>query len=519
MEQIINVEPENIEQEVIVTQEPLKIMSNNYEELSNKPKINNVTLSGNQTSNDLGLQSKLEAGENIIIEGNVISADSTTDYEELQNKPLINGNELSGDSSAADLGLQGTLEAGDNIIIEGNVISADSTTDYEELQNKPSINNVELTSSMSAADLGIQNTLIPGSGISITNDVIDVTLDLSDYVTSSTLTNTLSSYYTKQQVDTELNNKQNVLTAGDNISISNNTISATDTTYSAGSNVSINANNEISATDTTYTAGSNVTIDASNNNEINVDLSSRVAVSQGVGNSGKILGINSSGNVTPINFDYKNLLNKPRPLYIPPTQNATVDFLDLANGTVYDCGADFTIARYNESTVVASIPVHTGDIFVVSPFDSTEGYSNITLLCVNNMYHIRTNMSDWADNGILPNSKDLYDSLVIKPLPYDNVLSGYECDISTLADGLYVSTVPVVLTGWVSGTYSIGRNAQVTKISGVVIIENTLYIDYDLSTATKRYVESGDIVQTTGQNTDKVVSQKAWTDSFGLEVL
>lgn len=43
----------------------------------------------------------------------------------------------------------------------------------------------------------------------------------------------LSGYYTSSQVDTKLGTKQNTLTAGTNITISGNTISAKDTTYSA----------------------------------------------------------------------------------------------------------------------------------------------------------------------------------------------------------------------------------------------------------------------------------------------
>ena len=58
----------------------------------------------------------------------------------------------------------------------------------------------------------------------------------------------------KQYVDSELSAKQDVLTAGSNISISGNTISATDTKYTAGTNVQISAANVISATDTKYTA-------------------------------------------------------------------------------------------------------------------------------------------------------------------------------------------------------------------------------------------------------------------------
>lgn len=85
-------------------------------------------------------------------------------------------------------------------------------------------------------------------------------------------------YYTKMQADALLANKQDNLTAGSNIQINGTTISATDTTYTAGTglnlvdttfsadtsvlqakltagdNISIN-NNTISATDTTYSAG------------------------------------------------------------------------------------------------------------------------------------------------------------------------------------------------------------------------------------------------------------------------
>ena len=62
--------------------------------------------------------------------------------------------------------------------------------------------------------------------------------------------------------------KQDALTAGQNVSIGDVggvlTISATDTTYSAGTNVSISDQNVISATDTTYSAGNNVSISDQN---------------------------------------------------------------------------------------------------------------------------------------------------------------------------------------------------------------------------------------------------------------
>lgn len=74
--------------------------------------------------------------------------------------------------------------------------STGGTTNYLELANKPKINNVELTGNKTLEDLGIN---IPD----------------------------LENYYTKDTVNEALNKKQNTLTAGDNIIISeDNVISA-----------------------------------------------------------------------------------------------------------------------------------------------------------------------------------------------------------------------------------------------------------------------------------------------------
>lgn len=66
-----------------------------YNELDNKPRINGHTLSGNKSADNLGLQDKLTAGENITISsGNVISAESggVTSYNDLTDKPKYNIN-------------------------------------------------------------------------------------------------------------------------------------------------------------------------------------------------------------------------------------------------------------------------------------------------------------------------------------------------------------------------------------------------------------------------------------------
>lgn len=53
--------------------------TSNYNELTNKPRVNSVELSGNKSLDDLGIQMELTAGENISIsESGVISASGGT---------------------------------------------------------------------------------------------------------------------------------------------------------------------------------------------------------------------------------------------------------------------------------------------------------------------------------------------------------------------------------------------------------------------------------------------------------
>ena len=79
----------------------------------------------------------------------------------------------------------------------------------------------------------------------------------SPYVTTLPQT-----YFTEEQKAQARENidVQQSLTAGSNIQINGSTISATDTKYTAGVNVSINSSNVISATDTKYTAGNGLNL-------------------------------------------------------------------------------------------------------------------------------------------------------------------------------------------------------------------------------------------------------------------
>lgn len=108
----------------------------------------------------------------------------------------------------------------------------------------------------------VQDALTAGDNISIEDESGSLVISAVDttYSAGSGLNlagTTFSVDTTTIATQADLDAKQDTLTAGDNITIEDESgalvISATDTTYTAGSNVQISPQNVISATDTTYT--------------------------------------------------------------------------------------------------------------------------------------------------------------------------------------------------------------------------------------------------------------------------
>ena len=120
------------------------------------------------------------------------------------------------------------------------------TTDYEDLINKPSINGTTLEGDVSLEDIGIDNVFtikgsvstpedLPMTGNSI-GDVYYVESVMAGYVWIEVSGTErweelgepidLSDYYTKTETDSLLDDKQDTLTAGTGIDITNNVISA-----------------------------------------------------------------------------------------------------------------------------------------------------------------------------------------------------------------------------------------------------------------------------------------------------
>ena len=144
-----------------------------YDDLTDKPQIEGVTLSGNKTLSDLGAQPAPAAagssGEFLGLDANgdpvwaVPSGSGTTNYNDLTNKPQVAGVTLSGNKTLSDLGAQpapaaaGTAGQMLALDVNGDPVWANPTaSDYAQLLNKPQINSVTLSGNKSLSDLGIQ---------------------------------------------------------------------------------------------------------------------------------------------------------------------------------------------------------------------------------------------------------------------------------------------------------------------------------------------------------------------------
>ena len=102
----------------------------------------------------------------------------------------------------------------------------------------------------------------------LTTNESNIAANASDIADVEERTSTLESDIVT--VHTQLAKKQDVLTAGDNISISDsNVISATDTKYTAGDNISISDSNVISAIGVGVTAGTGLSLSGSTINHSN----------------------------------------------------------------------------------------------------------------------------------------------------------------------------------------------------------------------------------------------------------
>lgn len=219
------------------------------------PTVNNATLTIQENGNNIETftaNSSINKTANITVPTAVTDLSDASDYA----KKSEVSHDIGVESTArenADANLQGQIDA-----ISASSDVTDIVGTYAELQAYDTTHLKD-------------------------NDIIKVLQDEhqndeTTYYRWSTSTSSFSligeegPYYTKSQTDILLNAKQDSLTAGTNISISSNTISATDTTYTAGNGLNLSGTefsadtlvlatqNDLSSKQNTLTAGSNISI-------------------------------------------------------------------------------------------------------------------------------------------------------------------------------------------------------------------------------------------------------------------
>ena len=314
--------------------------TDNYQALNNKPMINGVVLNGNKSSSDLLIPTPInyQAGTGIDITGNVISATGGgggETYTAGENITIDPNNEI----SAVDT----KYTAGDNITItSSNVINA--ILDMTDYYNKTEVD--DLIATMTAVQMEIVDTL-PATGDSNTIYLVSSSGTGSPYeeyvytnnrwVKIGDTTVDLSNYVTIPMQQSELAKKQDKLTSGDNIIITNNNkISAVDTKYYAGANVQINSGNVISATDTKYSAGDNVRITNTGvisatdtkyyaGDNIQISGSNRISATDTKYSAGSGIHINQSNVISDVPY------TATAPLYINGNRVMSVDLTNYYN--------------------------------------------------------------------------------------------------------------------------------------------------------------------------------------------
>lgn len=163
-------------------------------------------------------------------------ADSSAVYTKTEVDDAIDLLATKSELSAVEAAKQDVLTAGSHINITSNVVSADlsnyyNKTEVDDLIDDIAVGEYRVVQTLPATGEHLVIYLVPTG--QTTGDLYDEYIWVNNQWERIGGTNVdLSQYYTKTEADNLLNAKQDTLTAGQNVQISNDVISATDTTYS-----------------------------------------------------------------------------------------------------------------------------------------------------------------------------------------------------------------------------------------------------------------------------------------------
>ena len=315
---------------------------------------------------------------------------------------------------------------------------------------------------------------------------------------------------------------QPLLTAGSNITISDNTISATNTTYTAGSNVSISDQNVISATDTTYSnftgtdgtaAGVAGLVPAPATTDAGKFLKadgtwdtagggSSYTAGDGIDITNSVISATNTGKAKVLTTDDYNW----------PTANPNGFALWKMEAGLYTLDKDATtemhpnyyVGRDNYNNTVSGVDWSSYQGFILTPYRNGSSVGNIATF--------------FSDSGTAS-----FPSYVYSPTVYKAPVTVLDNLTSTSTTSALSAKQGKVLKDLVDSLAFKNAGAPTTATVGTVgqLLEDTtngkLYICTDTTGGTYTWVEVGaggsgpTVVQTTGTSTTDVMSQNATT--------
>ena len=326
-----------------------------------------------------------------------------------------------------------------------NTLRCDTIEINEEILlggDNGNVNEVIFSNGTNASWRHITSLITAGTGINITAGSVVSTAN----VPNSALTNSTIS---GRSLGTNLLN----LTAGANLSFSAGTtynggtaltLTATDTTYTAGANVAISGGNVISSTDTTYTAGANVAISGGN--------------------------VISSTDTTYTAGD--GLILSPDDEFSTDLDNLTAGTnISFSSGTTYDGLAPITISSTDTNTTYTageginlSGTTFTASGYLPSNVDYNSGLDMYSMAVLPSMAHSTDNAHSISNSGGVDDGwlKVSGHSLVFNI----KIPNGWE------ATHFYMS-----LYSESGGTYtaSLGSNMYVSKKSNITMADTPSY--------------------------------------------
>lgn len=345
--------------------------TSDYTDLTNKPKINNVELSGNKTTSDLGIS-----------------------YDDLTNKPDLS---------------QYITKTVDDLINYYKKSETYTQAEINALIGAISTLNLLVVQTLPTEDISTTTIYLVPKTTSETNNVYDEYIYVSNAWEKIGSTEVdLSNYYTKTETNALLNDKQDTLTAGDNITIENNVISATGggSTYflttpftTATASTSLNSDDiaTLNKVIDDYRAGKDFVLIAKKmmfktNNSITQYSYNVIGNVRGSNKTFYIDFYRSTGagtNAYPISFADNSLVrtitlnNVSTPANISsaslptqPTVNSNDNIITTGNTTSYNVTGDYNPAhkKYVDDTINPTITTDSGTTYTIASLIGNQSY-------------------------------------------------------------------------------------------------------------------------------------------------